>query len=1379
MSFSPAPGTLLSIYQYESVDISVSYSGTGTYTYTTTGSTDVISSLVSATSPIVRLTTLSYNGSVPKLGTESLVVNVIDTITKTPVASATYPVFFGSGRFLPFEYNPNISNGSNIVLYVNEAFKPIRFQTQQLGINSPSVDVNSVPTSLPVGLGLVKIASNIYDLSGTPAAQTVSRNYRFFSTGASNASFVVSNLASIVVNSERVVLNPPGPTLSFSSLAVGSSIPSTTITATYPSNAIGNLLYTWTTLPPGFFFTDPNGNVISGNSMYSRDSNSTLTLTGTATIDTLNFFVANGNPFTTTLKAVRQTQPLISNALGFQFSFQPSVILTPPVVNTQYVGVPFIPSRQPLFNAYSSFGSTSPISTIFSPNLISDLSVNFNPSTATASLNGTPRLANVPGGFYTFRAVNATGLSTDISVNIPIALDTVSMSTTMDPVTTFILSRDSSNAKTGYYKAPLQFTAYAASGNSVTFSAPALSGTGLSLSNVTPNTVQIVGTPTRTTGLTGLVVTATAANTNATSALSTQFSIVNDIVTLGSFSVSAIQNIPITPIQVTASSLSERNVISFTGSNFPPGLFISTTGIISGTVLSSTGGNLTVYGSTGYASGSLTTPYTVTPDNVLLFAAQASYTIVPGTAVSANITGASFSGGVVSNYRFCNLTNTYGLTINSNSGAISGTLFDGIPPNVLPASCNFQVYADSGSASAFVPGVLTTINSYLCNQYLVKSSLSNESGDGLLVSSRVLNGDPNPYIRIAHGNDDNVNYPNDFILRPNPNGINGRFLFSYTKFSVTAPSTPVTTPFVMYSDNGVNYGKTPETAFVDANVPFLYYDSSSNPTTSSATPQLASVNALIRTSSTNVVTVGYVGAVVDGTFRTGTCLFSSSNDGVSWSRTDFGYSSESLIFSRSGNGSNYASESVSSSTLSNSYLIGGFATSYDSSRARLLVGGASLGPTGASSSGSGSGGTTGGSQQDTPVDNYGYLDIGSTITWTPSSSSPFAGEIAFLNADVPGVFVATGTSAYSNITILNRPIADLNKTANTVAYSTNGGTSWSPGRWTGSDSSFNFIGGEIASDGTNTWLATGVRAGTAGSSGGSTTFQPLIAYSIGGSNWSTFNLPDQSTNFPASTDRLYPPLPIGPLYFNKATLTWHVFVLIVSGTTKTIIEYIHDNVSLFTNPDTWSSITTNFDSTLQGNVDLNTRLIAARPTVYGKSPNGDILSTLSFSSYGVNGPILDSPAYTNLTLVQYIPMTPVVFSAHSSPGSPPGGTIYYYVSKGSLPIGISFNPQTRVLSGTPAHVGTSLIPIFIKDSNGTSTYTLTITVLFPSVTTRPLTGAGAYTSYIRQFTLADAAQNSRNNKVLTESDTLGEFMAPYGGDSISATIDPKCKNPLC
>jgi hypothetical protein len=142
-------------------------------------------------------------------------------------------------------------------------------------------------------------------------------------------------------------------------------------------------------------------------------------------------------------------------------------------------------------------------------------------------------------------------------------------------------------------------------------------------------------------------------------------------------------------------------------------------------------------------------------------------------------------------------------------------------------------------------------------------------------------------------------------------------------------------------------------------------------------------------------------------------------------------------------------------------------------------------------------------------------------------------------------------------------------------------------------------------------------------------------------------------------------------------------------------------------------------------------------------------------------------------------MTPVVFSAHSSPGSPPGGTIYYYVSKGSLPIGISFNPQTRVLSGTPAHVGTSLIPIFIKDSNGTSTYTLTITVLFPSVTTRPLTGAGAYTSYIRQFTLADAAQNSRNNKVLTESDTLGEFMAPYGGDSISATIDPKCKNPLC
>jgi hypothetical protein len=187
--------------------------------------------------------------------------------------------------------------------------------------------------------------------------------------------------------------------------------------------------------------------------------------------------------------------------------------------------------------------------------------------------------------------------------------------------------------------------------------------------------------------------------------------------------------------------------------------------------------------------------------------------------------------------------------------------------------------------------------------------------------------------------------------------------------------------------------------------------------------------------------------------------------------------------------------------------------------------------------------------------------------------------------------------------------------------------------------------------------------------------------------------------------------------------------------------------------------------------------MSARPGLYVKSP-GETIPILSFSLSLSGGPILNNPAYTNLRLVQYIAMDPLELHAVSR-SDPPAGTIYYYVATTDLPVGLSFNPQTRKITGTPAHTGVSLVRVFLKDGNGTSQYNLYIEVIFPQVTLRPQGSAGAYTSYIRQYTLVDAAQNSRNNKVLNESTTLGDFMAPYGGDTISAVIDPKCKNPSC
>jgi hypothetical protein len=1382
MSFSPPAGTQFNIYQYESVDISASYLGSRTYTYTTTGSTTAMSSLVTNLTNYVQLSRASYAGQAP--ASESLVVNAIDPDSN--VVSNRYPVTVGAGRFLPFSYNANISNGSNIVLYVNEAFTPIRFQTQKLAINAPNVDVNFVPTSLPVGLSLVKVGSNAYDLSGTPVAQAVTRNYRFFSTGASNSSQVVSNFASILVNPERVVLSPPGPTLSFSGLGVGSNLGSTPITATYPSNAIGNLLYTWTTLPPGFNFVDPLGAVITGNRMYSRDAASTITLTGTATIDTLNFLVANGNPYTTTLKATRQTQPLISNALGFRFSFQPSVILTSPVVNTQYVSVPFIPSGQPFFNAYSAFGSSSPITKIFSTNLVSDLSVIFHPATggsnATADLSGTPLLVDVPGGVYTFRAINSTGLSTDISVNVPIALDSISMSSTMDVCSTLVLSRAMSNALTGYYKSPLQFTAYAGSGNSITFSAPALSGTGLSLSNVTPNTVQIVGTPTRLVTPQSLVVTAVAANTNATSSLSRQFSVANDVITISNLTVNAIQNINLTGYQLTASSLSGRAVISYTGTNLPSGLSITATGLITGSIRTPNSGTMTVNGSTGYASGTRDVSYLVTPDNILMFSELPSYTIVPGTTVSANIIAVSYSGGTVSNYRFSNLPNTFGMTINNTTGHIGGTLITGIPPNLLPSSCNFFVKSSAGALNTSLVGNLSTTNPYLCNQYLLQMDISGgpwaatNTNNGLFVSSVFSSGGSTPYAPAFanqnHGNDyghDGPLYPTDLRIRPSGTGIGGRFLAAYNNVFQNADNGETrSTPYVAYSDNGRDFSMTVASNFLPYGLTFTYYSGG----TYTSAPTFGAISTLAGTSLSNWSTAGYVGSgsPASASFHSAPFVWRSSTDGATWTATQIATTdvpSTPSIFSRCANGSNLTI--VPYPTLCNSYTVGGFAVAYDAYNNRLLLGGA------------------------IPLtvtdDNYGHYTFTtrtgaanyagySSYLDTENLSSPFQAEIAYINTDVPGMYIASGTSAYNNVTIPGSPDSVVSastyeamvvRTANTMAYSTDHGNSWTPASWNSTDTSFNVIGAEIASDGVGKWLATGVYGAQGPNSGDGIQYSARIAYSVNGSNWTTFTLPNNPLQ--PSEKRLFPHLPLGPLYYDSVSQTWHVFV--INQSDKSIYEYTHDNSTSLSSG--WSSNINYFDdATLAlGYINSNTRLMAARPTLYVKSP-GDILSSLSFSSFSGTGPALVNPSFNNLGLVQYVPIDPIVFS-----GTGTGGTIYYYVATSDLPLGLSFNTQTATLSGTPAHTGSSIVRVFLKDGKGTSQYNFRITVNCPTVTARPLSNAGAYTSYIRQYTLADAAQNSRNNKVLTESSTLGEFMAPYGGDNISAVIDPKCKNPSC
>jgi hypothetical protein len=163
--------------------------------------------------------------------------------------------------------------------------------------------------------------------------------------------------------------------------------------------------------------------------------------------------------------------------------------------------------------------------------------------------------------------------------------------------------------------------------------------------------------------------------------------------------------------------------------------------------------------------------------------------------------------------------------------------------------------------------------------------------------------------------------------------------------------------------------------------------------------------------------------------------------------------------------------------------------------------------------------------------------------------------------------------------------------------------------------------------------------------------------------------------------------------------------------------------------------------------------------------------TLGFAALPPNGPVVTSPVQRSYILYQYVTISPIVFSATGT------GTIYYFLDDTTLPRGLSFDPVTGILSGTPVLLGETTFTIYVKDDVGVTRVVISTNVIIPRVI-RQQTSAGAWTSLVRQYTVVNAAQNSVDGKVIPEA-PLGEFMRPEPGDSTSATIDPKCRNPNC
>jgi hypothetical protein len=625
-------------------------------------------------------------------GFNSIVSSNANLLVIVDSASNVYSnsVFGGAGRFTDASGN---SVTSGIVVYANEAFTPIPFYSFYVNLNPATAFTQ--PT-LPVAMNFYGSNSNLFYLGGQTAVTTGAANYVLVASNV--AGQVISANINIQVLSERLQLIGGPVTLS---LTVGVPITPVTFTA-IPPIASSNLTFTYPAVPSGLGFTDSSGNPVTGFPF--RPSDNKIVLTGTPTIATPTFGTQSITvPLRANVTSVFTGN--LSNSTTLTFNYTETVVFTTPsnnaVFSNAFVNLPITPIP---FNAVSYFGGGSTIISLSSPDLRSDLSL--NSISGVATLTGTPTFAG--SNTFTARAVSLTGVTGSIQFTFISQNDVLTLSPFVDSSLNFIIGRPLANPLAGYYSSNLTLTARSSAAQPITFSTTGFAEGGIDISsNVTSSgtTITFSGVPTT------LVAPTTATVTANDGLLSVErtipFAVLNDVFTWSTATPTFLQNRTITPIQISATTLSGRVVISYFATGLPSGLSMSRTGLITGTCFANSGGSFVVTASTGISTQSSPSyVYTVVPDALLVSAPLPSYSLVPGQVVSSiPLTGVLSSGLAATSFILTG--QTYGLTITSG-GVLGGTLFSGQPPNTLVASANIAVNAVVGTSLVPTSIVLTS-----------------------------------------------------------------------------------------------------------------------------------------------------------------------------------------------------------------------------------------------------------------------------------------------------------------------------------------------------------------------------------------------------------------------------------------------------------------------------------------------------------------------------------------------------------------------------------------------------------------------------------------------------------------------------------------------
>lgn len=1244
-------------------------------------------------------------------GTETFKVTVLDA-SGTPFVS-TNSVTINPGRFLD-QFGQTLSNRS-FTFFRNEPIAPgtIRLVAPSFKLRTPTSVL-----SLPPGFVFSNVASNIFDIVGTPSIPFGTSNYLIIGVEDGGSKIVTTRL-NIVVSNERVRINLSGST-TVAGMRDGVAIEPRVITAIPPTTSGGTTIqYTFPALPDGIVVKDIFGIESPLRTSFtppSTDPSFTMIIEGTPSLAAAEAFANAGigpDGSNISIVATRISPiPQVTSNIDLKFQFAPTVLFDAVTLDDVFVGVPVDQSTN-FFNAYTYFAANQRLSNIISissPDLRSDLSLVHVFGNPRADLSGNNPTLPTGTSTFTVRAEDSSGNIRDLSdvpVNVLSDFITFQPPTPVDACFNFILSRPVSLAKDGYYSSNIQFKAVAASGLSVELSAPALTGTGISLdaSGI------IVGVPTQVTPLSTLSVIANAIGSPATASQDVQFAIVNDQFTFTDVSASNlqfIQNVRITDVGFPVTTLSDRNVIGYSQTGLPTGLSINSAGIVSGTPTSAspTAGNVRINATTGFASGFRDFSYNITPDAVLLVSPVTTVITAPGRLIGpVQIEGASFSGRTVSNYQFTNLPETYGLTIGSNTGLLNGTLENGFPPQApFPADSNFQIKAFAGDVSGTLDARIQTTNPFVNRSYI---TLQN--------------------VRLLVGENFNINTTSVYF---SDNLSNWSLVPAFPELS--NPITDFNVQYTNPNSNEINYlqwAGPPGIRRYTSGPDFAFLENSNTVrafTADGSGTWWAVRNAAVEVFQENEPEQEYK-------YFTGS-IAKSVDNGITW--TDISaipgqskFEDAILYYPR-----NIDNTNDSCRFTSHPYRTLGISLRYKDDV--LLLGGVHRRI---------------GNTSNVPPEDMGLpfssallRSTNDGVTWTNPTQFE---EVAGFNLDVSGMWLAYGSSLFETDQVFEdgaapRPVPP----AVTIKYSSNLGVTWSNA--TGASTVFTYD----ITHGNGVWVATGRDA----PEGQELSNVPPSAYfSSNGTSWQSIgSINDLFTGLDALASASST---VGPVMFNGTS--WNMFVVrpLQAGEGMPIITelYTHDTVTSLASG--WNAIDLSQSFPYAPPVPVpsesNARLFLGFTPYNLIKQNGDPIVSLTISTSGV-GPTFTSPTTTSYLQYQYMQILPIQISATGV------GQIYYFVTAADLPPGLSFNPITAQITGAPVQIGTDSVTVYAKDDNGTSQIAISFNTVIPRII-RKQDGAAAYTSLLRQYTEVVAAQSARDNRALpTEMRTLGEFMSP-------------------